>query len=38
MYVVDYCPAGTSLCSIVHRVTWDDVYVSPVIMINPQGT
>ncbi|CAH1796540.1 unnamed protein product [Owenia fusiformis] len=38
LYVVDYCPTpGVDLCSIMHRLTWDGLYISPLLFFTKEG-
>ena len=38
VYIVEYCPSVTHrLCSIIQRLMWDDVYLTPLVYINRLG-
>ena len=37
VYIEEYC-LGFTLCSIMQRLTWDDLLMTPLIFINQQGT
>lgn len=36
LYVVEWCMPG-QLCSIMQHLTWDDSYMTPIILVNSQG-
>ena len=38
LYIIEYCPNQKHrLCSVVQRISWDDVYLTPIVFINRKG-